>query len=570
MRVDGRAFPAKVLALTWDDGPDATTLQLANYLASRHISATFFVVHAWERALSDDPGEGRGVFESGYAFLPVLGDLVAVGHRVANHTLNHVGLRETAGALAASHQLRENQSHIDPFLTNELRLFRPPGGGWGDFAEGVVTRDDELNRLLGPIMWDVDGKDWDASISCRDANVASECERFGSGHALRIKATVVASRYVNAIETAGHGIVLLHDRVGHVGSTYSLDVARALIPQLEARGFVFAAPVLRFSNPVLRYREREFEDGNHWTAGPIRLGDVDGDGRDDACWISPLGVSCATSVTHPTSRADRMPKTLFRAAKSVFAEPTRPNPARSTESILHLADVDGDGKLDVCLAEASGATCETLNTKGALRFFEFRVVDDNVRSTIQFGDVDGDGKSDACWRTRTGVACARSLGSRFEASREWLMAPVGANANRKFEFEANLHLADVNGDGAADVCGLTTRGVVCALSTRTSFGSPERWSAPTDFGDGNVRFGDINGDRRDDVCCASRAGIACALETIRGFTQASIWLPQELIEAQHWRTESGQVKFELGDVNGDGRADVCGQTPEGLACGLAP
>ena len=176
-RVDGRSFPDKVIALTWDDGPDASTLELAAYLSRRHISATFFVVKSWVEGLSDDPGDGKGVFVSGYEFLPVLGDLVGLGHRVANHTLNHVVLREAAGARTVDRELRENQQNLNPFLTNELRLFRVPGGGWGSFAAGIVDGDPYLSRMVGPIAWDIDRKDWDESLHCRGPRGVFECER---------------------------------------------------------------------------------------------------------------------------------------------------------------------------------------------------------------------------------------------------------------------------------------------------------------------------------------------------------------------------------------------------------
>src|SRR4051812_11660807 len=65
-QLDGRAFPHHVLALTWDDGPDRNTLELARYLAKERVGATFFVVHEWADHLADDPGVGERVSETGY------------------------------------------------------------------------------------------------------------------------------------------------------------------------------------------------------------------------------------------------------------------------------------------------------------------------------------------------------------------------------------------------------------------------------------------------------------------------------------------------------------------------
>jgi peptidoglycan/xylan/chitin deacetylase (PgdA/CDA1 family) len=91
-QLDGRKFPDHVLAMTWDDGPDQHTVELAQYLRSRRVSGTFFVVRSWQEGLSDAPGSGPSAFETGYAHLPILKDLVRLGQRLANHTLNHVRL----------------------------------------------------------------------------------------------------------------------------------------------------------------------------------------------------------------------------------------------------------------------------------------------------------------------------------------------------------------------------------------------------------------------------------------------------------------------------------------------
>ena len=581
-RIDGHAFPDKVIALTWDDGPDASTLELAAYLKRRRISATFFVVASWIEGLSDDPGDGKGVFVSGYEFLPVLGDLVGLGHRVANHTLNHVILREAAGARTVDRELRENQQNLDPFLTNELRLFRAPGGGWGSFAAGIVDGDPYLGRMVGPIAWDIDGKDWDESLHCRGPRGIFECERAGPGGSLRMKPSVVAARYVASIESAGHGIVLLHDRVGHVGSTYGLDVAQAMIPQLEARGFVFAAPVLRFSAPVVRHHEAAVSDAHRWDPSTVRIGDVNGDGREDICGRDAVGITCAISVQSTSTGDDRMPRTVFRGVHGgSHASPGQRTAAPA--GAIHLADVTGDGQADVCIAAAGGIACAASNVVGELGPFRPWTDDDHAASLdLAFADVDGDGKADACRRTATGISCAKNLGRRFDTARPWLadMSDARARGWADARYASTLQLADVDGDGRADVCGRGPSGLVCAISTGKGFGKVERWSTASDFGDGAIRFGDVNGDGRADVCGASTnatnaangdsGAIVCALSTAHGFTRATIWLDADALRAQGWQRPELAATLQLGDVNGDGRADLCGRAESGVACALAP
>jgi peptidoglycan/xylan/chitin deacetylase (PgdA/CDA1 family) len=584
-RIDGHAFPDKVIALTWDDGPDVNTLELAAYLKRHRISATFFVVGSWIDGLSDDPGEGKGVFLSGYELLPILGDLVGLGHRVANHTLHHVILREAAGSRTVDRELRENQQNLDPFLTNELRLFRAPGGGWGPFAAGIVDGDPYLGRMIGPIAWDVDRKDWDESLHCRGPRGNFECERAGPGGSLRMKPSVVAARYVAAIESAGHGIVLLHDRVGHVGSAYGLDVAQAMVPQLEARGFVFAAPVLRFSAPVVRHHEADLSDARRWDPSTVRVGDVNGDRRADVCGRDTVGITCAISVQNtspaPSRADDRLPRTIFRGVHG--ASPARPGAgvlSAAPAGAIHLADVTGDGQDDVCIAAADGIACAASNVVGELGPFRSWSPGDPAASRdLAFADVDGDGKADACRRTATGIACAKNLGGRFDAARSWLADPTDARGRGDARYASTIQLADVDGDGRADVCGRSPSGLYCSISSGKGFGKVERWSDASDFGDGAMRFGDLNGDGRADVCGTAGASmedsgaggaIVCALSTAHGFTHATIWLAADALRTQGWLRPELAATLQLGDVNGDGRADLCGRAEGGVACALAP
>jgi peptidoglycan/xylan/chitin deacetylase (PgdA/CDA1 family) len=394
-----------VLALTWDDGPDVSTFALAEYLHDEHVSATFFVVGAWVEQVSSDPGWGAGVFETGHEMLPLLGDLLALGHRIGNHTLNHV-LLDSADAATVDDQLRENQRRIDPFVTNELRLFRVPGGAWNAAASAVVDTDPALANLVGPVRWDVDRKDWEGSVYCRSSRPAVECEHAGPGGRLRTRPSVIARRYLESIEAAGHGIVLLHDRVGHVGSDYALRIARELVPQLEARGFVFAAPVLRFSPLVARAEGGGVLDGG----ATIQLADVDGDGRADRCERTREGIDCALS------RGGR------------FAAPRR------WSSGADFSDAAG------------------------------WAADGSLEGAIRFGDINGDGRADVCGRTREGVVCALSTGRGFTPATLWQAGMSDAAGWGAAAYATSIRLVDVNGDGRADLCGRGPDGFVCSLA----------------------------------------------------------------------------------------------------------
>ena len=209
-QINGTAFPDRVIALTWDDGPDFHTVELARYLTKEHISATFFVVKDWRRGLSSDPGSGRGVFSTGYASIPVLSDLVALGHRLGNHTQNHLLLTDTSPQIAVE-QISTGQRGTDPYAINELRLFRAPGGAWNNSLATAADSDAYLDGVLGPLRWDVDRKDWGNSVECNSEHPGEECEHKPNESGLRVKPAVTARRYLDSIVSQRHGIVLLHD-----------------------------------------------------------------------------------------------------------------------------------------------------------------------------------------------------------------------------------------------------------------------------------------------------------------------------------------------------------------------
>jgi peptidoglycan/xylan/chitin deacetylase (PgdA/CDA1 family) len=369
-QINGQSFPDHVLALTWDDGPDQGSVALAAYLHRQKVSATFFVVREWSPGLSSDPGEGTGVYTTGYQHLPILGQLVSLGHRLGNHTLHHVLLSEVSPAQADA-EVRGNQEQLDPFLTNELRLLRAPGGAWSAGAADAIAADPYLAHLVGPIRWDIDRKDWDASLG-------------------GVTASVTAQRYIESIDEAKHGIVLLHDRVGRVGSTYALEVARILVPALEARGYVFAAPVLGFSPLVVRAPPAR-------ALRSIRIADLDGDGRADLSVSDSSGTACTRSVVVPGTAADLRPRTLFQGSI-----PCTPHAGDATT--LH-ADLNGDGRADLCERSASSVTCELSTGAG---FAAATVWLDGLtpeHTSLQLADVNGDGRADLCADSPDGVVC---------------------------------------------------------------------------------------------------------------------------------------------------------------------
>ena len=125
----------KVVALTFDDGPDGnTTPQALDILAKYKIKATFFV-------------QGKNIAGNE----AILKRMQSEGHEVGNHSWNHPILTKLS-LEDAKKQLTDTEDAITKVLGKSSKLMRPPYG---------AISDDIRNSLdLRFIMWDVDSLDW--------------------------------------------------------------------------------------------------------------------------------------------------------------------------------------------------------------------------------------------------------------------------------------------------------------------------------------------------------------------------------------------------------------------------
>ena len=412
-QLDGRGFPDHVLALTWDDGPDVNTVRLAKTLASQRVSATFFVVDAWEAGVSEEPGQGEHVFETGTAHLPVLSELVAQGHRLGNHTAHHVLLAGAKASVVRS-ELALNQRALDPFLRNEQRTFRAPGGAWDEAAARAIESESALQGMLGPVRWDIDRKDWESSLYCHSDHPEVECESAAPGQKSRVRPEVTAARYLETIASTGHGIVLFHDRVGHVGSDYALKVAAHVVPELLSRGYVFGPVVLAFSPFRARARDRATSD---WIASldaaSLTFADVDRDGRADLCGIgrgADRRFGCARSIEEKGTGDDTRPVTKF-AWTAAWNESVHPSRVVRPAATRLLGDLNGDGRDDTCTVTPAGLSCALTGPHGPLGSSVWLANDSEnaiawLSGTLLLADVNADGRADLCSVRGGDVSCA--------------------------------------------------------------------------------------------------------------------------------------------------------------------
>ena len=145
----------------------------------------------------------------------------------------------------------------------------------------------------------------------------------------------------------------------------------------------------------------------------------------------------------------------------------------------------------------------------------------------------------------------------------------------------SFSLGDLDGDGDADAdaCVRRVDGVWCARNDYGYFAAYTKWNS--DFGDNQgwardyygptLQIGDINGDGRADVCGRGRAGLWRAIsQGATGFDQMFRIQPHNFRDDQGWRQERFGPTIEWADLDRDGHADACGRAVNGLICATSP
>ena len=238
-QINGSGLPAKTVVLTYDDGPDDHTLELAHYLADEGVRATFFVngrrfckaVDTDGKCLTPqdtrpcDNGQSQAkVAAPKYYPEAWLDEVVSLGHRIGNHTQDHCHLPGETSVANLAFEVKTTQDILDRHVCDNVFLFRAPYGEWNAAVVARVNAMMGFNKVVGPINWDVDGNDWDcwqkktSPDACTNAYLA----------------------ILNA-RPKQNGIFLMHDRP-EFNVTYEgpLLMARILVPRLKAAGFKFA------------------------------------------------------------------------------------------------------------------------------------------------------------------------------------------------------------------------------------------------------------------------------------------------------------------------------------------
>lgn len=250
----------------------------------------------------------------------------------------------------------------------------------------------------------------------------------------------------------------------------------------------------------------------------------------------------------------------------------------------HLADVNGDGRSDLIFtyrsnntlgrvlyrADADGQDFTRVSHDTETGYFASAVADADQQYIT--GDFNGDGRSDLLWIGRRDstvyrtLYVARSDGSGFDSQGY----QIDSNGDYEFYRDGRYIPADVNGDGRTDLVWVYFYDNTLAMSVYHAFQSGARTAlarasstrdttfTPTFYKSHNFAPGDVNGDGKADIVWTfwhnnvlARA-VFIANANGAGFDKLSLEREDGLFNY----TAIKDLSSQLGDVNGDNRADL--------------
>jgi peptidoglycan/xylan/chitin deacetylase (PgdA/CDA1 family) len=203
--VTAGAGRARLVALTFDDGPSPYTGPIVRTLVRLRVPATFFVV-----------GQQLRYFAAG------LHDELQHGFVIGDHTVNHA-LLPRLGRGAQGAQIALDERMLRAAGAPPVRLFRPPYGAYDAVTLSILRR---LHMLM--VMWSVDPGDW-----------------------RRPGARAIVTGVLRSVRPGT--IVILHDGGGD--RTQTIAALPAIIHGLQRRGYrLVTVPELISRDPPPRHQ----------------------------------------------------------------------------------------------------------------------------------------------------------------------------------------------------------------------------------------------------------------------------------------------------------------------------
>ena len=483
------------------------------------------------------------------------GDIDGTGNALANTITGGDGANVLRGL--------DGNDTIDGGLGNDT-LF----GGSGDdnltggFGLNVLNGDDGNDTLVGGGQ--ADTLNGAAGRDVITGNGGDDRIDGGAGNDVAVF-SVLRSQATVTIDKANH-------QVRVVSLTDGTDVATHVEQfsfQDGLKSFVFSAP----GSPLVA----NFNPAFGWVSQdvyPRHVADVNGDGRADIVGFGTAGVWVSYGSAAGT----------FSDASLAVANFGQ-NAGWATDNGFHreLADVNGDGRADILGFGYAGTLVSLARADGTYDNPTTGIADFGVNQgwanqngfARTVGDVNGDGKADIVGFGYAGTLVALGRGDGTFQPVKTALADFGVNQGWANDDQFHRTLADVNGDGRADLVGFGYAGTLVALANADGTFQPVRLATAM-FGVGQGwtsqdarprAVADLNHDGFADILSFDPGGTMVAFGNGDGtFTPPSADLA-DFGKSQGWSSDTVWHR-ELADLNGDGYVDVVAFGIAGVLAGL--
>ncbi len=308
----------------------------------------------------------------------------------------------------------------------------------------------------------------------------------------------------------------------------------------------------------------DFSSKVNFTSGTnpysVAIGDLDGDGKADL--VSANSGNNNISVFRNTSTAGAITTTSFNGNVDFSTG------AGSTPYSVAIGDLDGDGKLDIAVANGTANTVSVFrntSTSGVISSASFAARVDfttgsDARSVV-IGDLDGDGKPDLTVANSGGSGTV-SIFRNTSTSGSITSSSFATKVELPTGFSPySVAIGDLDGDGKADLTVANSgSGTVSVLRNTSTPGaiSASSFAAKVDFITGSsprsVAIGDLDGDGKQDLAVANSN--SNAVSVFRNTGSSGSITSSSFAAKVDFTTGSFPISLSIGDLDGDGKADL--------------
>ncbi|WIB11111.1 FG-GAP-like repeat-containing protein [Arthrobacter sp. zg-Y820] len=439
---------------------------------------------------------------------------------------------------------------------------------WGDDGTGCNGSDEvddtpnaagpNFGRPVFPHVTCSNGPDGDMFVNYMDYTDDAGMFMFTAGQVIRAQATLdgprasIGAEVVPGVSSAGPD--LTGDRKGDIIGFGDGGVWASL----NNGDGTFKAPARVVDN--FAYSAGDWRVEKH----PRFLADLTGDGRADIIGFGDGGVWVSLNNGDGTFKAPAKVVDNFAYTAGDWRVEKHPR---------FLADLTGDGRADIIGFGDGGVWVSLNNGDGTFKApakvvdnFAYTAGDWRVEKHPRFlADLTGDGRADIIGFGDGGVWVSLNNGDGT------FKAPARVVDNFAYtagDWRVEKHprfLADLTGDGRADIIGFGDGGVWASLNNGDgTFKAPARVVDNFAYTAGDWRvekhprfLADLTGDGRADIIGFGDGGVWVSLNNGDGTFKA----PARVVDnfaytAGDWRVEK-HPRF-LADLTGDGRADIIG------------